>query len=358
MRARGILRWIVVLLSFGLPLSALAQEDESPFGLYMSGKEQLIPLPLAETRVSGSVSGFVARVKVTQVYVNPYDAVIEATYVFPLPERAAVTSMIMHLSDRDVVAEIKEKKEAEEIYKQAVEAGHTAALMTQERPNIFTQKVGNIPAGDKIEVELEYVDVLGYTEGVSAFVFPTVVGPRYIPGKPLPRPDQESCARCADTDRVPDASKISPPVLRKNETSAHRINLELDVAPGLPIASLTSPSHDLSIDRQGDDRAVVRIAQGDRIPNKDFILRIDLRGKRPGVTVLAHKNGSGNGYLTLSVQPPAFPKSNEIAPKELYIVVDNSGSMHVKPIEACKELMTALPSCAFPITSRRSPPRR
>jgi len=338
MRVRGTTGWILLFLFAALPMSASAQEDKSDFGLYMSGKERLIPLPLVETRVRGSVSGFVARVKVTQVYVNPYDAVIEATYVFPLPERAAVTSMIMHLSDRDVVAEIKEKKEAEEIYKKAVEAGHTAALMTQQRPNIFTQKVGNIPAGDKIEVELEYVDVLRYTEGVSAFVFPTVVGPRYIPGKPLPRPDKESCARCADTDRVPDASAISPPVLRPNEKSTHRIDLEMEVVPGLPIASLTSPSHDLFIDRQGDDRAVVRIAKGDRIPNKDFILRIDLRGKRPAVTVLAHKNG-GSGYLTLSVQPPAFPKSGEIAPKDLFFVVDNSGSMHGNPIEACKELM-------------------
>jgi Ca-activated chloride channel family protein len=340
---RGTTGWIVLFLLLALPSSAFAREedDKSPFGLYMSGKQRLIPLPLAETRVRGSISGFVARVKVTQVYVNPYDAVIEATYVFPLPERAAVTSMIMHLSDRDVVAEIKEKQEAEEIYKQAVEAGHTAALMTQQRPNIFTQKVGNIPAGDKIEVELEYVDVLGYTEGVSAFVFPTVVGPRYIPGKPLPGPDQASCARCADTDQVPDASAISPPVLRSNETSAHRIDLELRVEPGLPIAALTSPSHDLSIDRQGDDRAVVRIAEGDRVPNKDFILRIDLRGRRPDVAVLAHKNGSGNGYLTLSVQPPAFPKSSEIAPKDLFFVVDNSGSMHGKPIEACKQLVRA-----------------
>jgi Ca-activated chloride channel family protein len=343
MRIRGVIGWILVFVFAAPALPASAQEEKSPFGLYMSGKEKMIPLPLAETRVRGSVSGFVALVKVTQVYVNPYDAVIEATYVFPLPERAAVTSMIMHLADRDVVAEIKEKQEAEQIYKEAVEAGHTAALMTQQRPNIFTQKVGNIPAGDKIEVELEYVDMLKYTEGVSAFIFPTVVGPRYIPGKPLPGPDQEACARCADTDRVPDASGISPPVLREGETSAHRINLELEVAPGLPIARLTSPSHDLSIDRQGDDRAVVRIAQGDRIPDKDFILRIDLRGKRPAVTVLAHKNGGDNGYLTLAVQPPAFPKSNEIAPKDLFFVVDNSGSMHGKPIEACKELMrTAL----------------
>ena len=106
MRIKGLIGWILVFL-FVAPAS-FAQEVESPFGLYMSGKEKLIPLPLAETRVRGTVSGFVARVKVTQVYVNPYDAVIEATYVFPLPERAAVTSMIMHLSDRDVVAAVVE----------------------------------------------------------------------------------------------------------------------------------------------------------------------------------------------------------------------------------------------------------
>jgi Ca-activated chloride channel family protein len=327
-----------------LPAAGLAQvphrgEDSQAFGLYLTTESKNIPLPLAQTKVSGTVLGFVAHVKVTQVYVNPYDAVIEATYVFPLPEEAAVNSMIMHLSDRDVVAEIQEKEKAQKIYEDAVARGHTAALMTQERPNIFTQKVGNIPAGDKIEVELTYVEALPYEAGVSSFVFPTVVGPRYIPGAPLPRPDQEKNARCPDTDRVPDASKISPPVLAKNETSAHRIDLELTVDPGVPISKLSSPSHQLLVERPSDEKAIVRLAATDRFPNKDFILRVDLRSKRPAVAVLAHRVPGKDGYFTLAVQPPALPKPADIAAKDLFFVVDNSGSMHGRPIEACKDLM-------------------
>ena len=336
MRFVGI---FVLLVGTLVCMSPHVRAEDPPFGLYVSGEKELIPLPLASTRVRGRVMGFVSRVHVTQVYVNPYDAVIEATYVFPLPERAAVTSMVMHLSDRDVKAEIKPREEAERIYEKAVSAGRTAALMTQERPNIFTQKVGNIPAGDRIEVELTYVDLLPYESGISTFAFPTVVGPRYIPGKPLAGEDQEPCARCSDTDRVTDASRISPPVLGPGDTSAHRIDLELVVAPGMPIADLASPSHEILTERRASDMAVVRLAQADSVPNKDFVLRIDLRGKRPKVGVLVHKEPGRDGYLSLVIQPPALPGPDEIAPKDLLFVVDNSGSMSGKPIEACKELV-------------------
>jgi len=344
MKRMEVKRWLALTAVLLLPLGALAQtpaggEDEEPFGLYLTTQEKLVPLPLAQTRVTGRVSGFVAHIKVTQVYVNPYDAVIEATYVFPLPEEAAVNSMVMHLADRDVVAEIEERDKARKIYEEAVARGHTAALMTQERPNIFTQKVGNIPAGDKIEVELTYVEALPYEKGVSSFVFPTIVGPRYIPGTLLSRPDQEPGARCSDTDRVPDASRISPPVLDEGESSAHRLDLELEVEPGMPIAKLSSPSHQLLVERPSDERAVVRLAATDRVPDKDFILRVDLRGERPAVGVLAHREPGKDGYFALAVQPPALPRANDVAAKDLFFVVDNSGSMSGAPINACKDLM-------------------
>jgi Ca-activated chloride channel family protein len=340
MNPRAI-RFSMLLVALLLPALAYADSDAdktAQFGLYLPGDKAPIPLPLAGTKVRGTLRGFVAEVEVTQTYVNPYDQTIEAIYVFPLPERAAVHSMTMRVADREIVAEIKPREEAERVYEEAKRTGHTASLMTQERPNIFTQKVGNIPAGHKIEVKLTYVEALPYEEGVSSFVFPTVVGPRYIPGQPLPGPDKQPGARYVDTDRVNDASRISPPALGENETSAHRIDLELLVEPGLPIGSLKSPSHKIVVNRIDASSAHVSLDPNDRSPNKDFVLRIDVRGSQPKAVVLSHRQG-GDGTFTVVLQPPARPRDEDIAPKDLFFVVDTSGSMNGAPVEAAKAMV-------------------
>ena len=329
-----------ILLAVWL-LPALASADAgqgASFGLYLPGEKAPIPLPLAGTKVRGTLRGFVAEVEVTQTYVNPFAEAIEAIYVFPLPERAAVSSMTMVVGDREIVAEIKPRADAERVYEEAKRDGRTASLMTQERPNIFTQKVGNIPAGHQVEVKLRYVEALPYEEGVSSFVFPTVVGPRYIPGQPLPGPDQQPGARHVDTDRVADASRISPPALGEGETSVHRIGLDLRVEPGLPIRSLTSPSHQIKIDQLDASTARVSLAPTDRVPNKDFVLRIDVRGAQPKATVLTHRQG-GDGTFTIVLEPPARPRETDISPKDLFFVVDTSGSMSGPPVEAAKAMV-------------------
>ncbi len=328
---------------FGILLCGAVGEAEtsaklSPGMRFVVGDEAR-SLPLAKTKVQGRVEGFVAQVKVTQTFVNPFDDFIEATYVFPLSENGAVTAMVMHLADRDVVAEIKLREEAQKIYEEAKSAGKTAALLSQERDNIFTQKVGNIPPGDTVEVELTYVEQLPCEKGVCAFVFPTVVGPRYIPGAPLWGPREEPAGRSRDTSVVPDASCITPPSFDEGQLGAHRIDLELQVSPGLPIKEILSVSHDIEVDRRGPSEASVRIAASDEIPNKDFVVKIDLRGELPEAAVLTHKVAGEAGYVTVALQPPAFPKSAHIAPKDLFFVLDNSGSMSGVPLEASKALV-------------------
>lgn len=327
--------------------SAASRGPDGParddFGLYVQGEKRSIPLPLASTRVRGTVHGFVSRVDVTQIFVNPYDDTIEATYVFPLPESAAVHDMVMTVGDREIVAEIRRREDAEKEYDDAVAKGHTASLLTQERPNIFTQKVGNIPPGHAVEVKLSYVEALPYEKGRSTFAFPVVVGPRFIPGRPIDGSRLASAGRLPDTTRVPDASRITPPVLDPDETTAHRIDLQLEVTPGRALRALESPSHHLDIERHDGSRATVRIAPDDRFPDKDFVLHIDVRGENPEATVLSHRDEAGNGYATLVVQPPALVEDHVIAPKDLFFVVDNSGSMHGAPLTAAKELVkTAL----------------
>lgn len=335
--------------SLGLYLCALSllanpaavQSDEAPIG---AGLQLLVgdhhePLPLIKTTVRAHISGFVCKTVVTQAFVNPYDGFIEATYVFPLPENAAVNAMVMRLSDREVVAEIKEREEAQRIYEEAVDSGRTAALLNQERPNLFTQKVGNIPAGERIDVELTYIEALPYERGVSQFVFPTVVGPRYIPGRPLGGEDLELSGRIPDTTRVPDASVITPPSFDEGELGEHRIDIEITVDPGVAIRDLSSISHAIRVERKSAQLAVVRNDRSDRVPNKDFILNIDLRGDGPQLAVLTHRQGDDDGYVTVAMQPPALPAPEEILPKDLFFVLDTSGSMSGLPIDASKALV-------------------
>ncbi|HRI36912.1 MAG TPA: VIT domain-containing protein, partial [bacterium] len=144
-------------------------------------EEGVVALPLKHTSVKAEISGFVTRVFVTQEFQNPYTKPIEAIYHFPLPHDASVDSMEMQIGERKIIGKIDTRKEAEQKYETAKQNGQTAALLNQERPNIFTQKVANIMPGDDIKITISYFEVLKYDHGQYNFVFPMVVGPRYNP---------------------------------------------------------------------------------------------------------------------------------------------------------------------------------
>ncbi len=299
------------------------------------GTEQHLEFPLEHTDVRASISGLVAVVEVVQHFTNPYEQKIEAVYVFPLPENAAVNDMLMKVGDRTIRGQIKQREEAKQIYEDAKAAGHMAALLEQERPNIFTQSVANIEPGNKILVTIRYVEDLAYDHGSYKFVFPMVVGPRYIPGQPTGR---QAGGWAPDTDQVPDASRITPPVLKPDERSGHDIRVSVRLDAGVPIQGLRSKSHEVDIRSEGDSAARVILLPKDRIPNKDFVLEYDVAGESPQMALLTHRSAD-SGYFTLMIQPQAEFAADEIAAKEMIFVVDNSGSMSGAPIEKCKEAM-------------------
>ncbi|MHC4302188.1 MAG: VIT domain-containing protein, partial [Planctomycetota bacterium] len=163
----------------------VAPDEDAPGSGAMLAKlaeeEKEIPLPLKHTDVQGQIIGYIATVEVTQQFHNPYDEKIEAVYVFPLPQNAAINEFIMTIGERRIRGIIRERKEAERIYRQARDQGYVASLLTQERPNIFTQKVANIEPGKEIDVNIKYFNTLAYVDGWYEFVFPMVVGPRFNP---------------------------------------------------------------------------------------------------------------------------------------------------------------------------------
>jgi Ca-activated chloride channel homolog len=291
--------------------------------------------PLEHTSVKAEISGFVSRVTVTQVFHNPRQDKIEAVYTFPLPGDAAVDDMLMRVGDRVVRGEIKKREEARRMYEQARDRGQVASLLDQERPNIFTQSVANILPGHKVEITIKYVEMLPYDDGSFKFVFPMVVGPRFIPGQPT---GKQGTGWAPDTSQVPDASRITPPVTPKGTRAGHDIDITVSIDAGVPILRVESKLHEVRTERPGKDKAVVSLKNEKEIPNKDFVLTYLVADQEVRSGLLTHKDGD-HGYAAVILIPPKRVKPEQIAPKEMIFVIDRSGSQSGKPLEKAQETM-------------------
>ncbi len=291
--------------------------------------------PLKHTAVKAEITGFLAGVTVTQEFENDSSEAIEAVYTFPLPHQAAVDDMTLVIGERVVRGKIKPRDEARAIYEAARRAGRLAGLLDQERPNIFTQSVANIPPGQRVRITIHYVEILRYEDGGYEFAFPMVVGPRYIPGRPTGR---QGGGWSPDTDRVPDASRITPPVTPPGTRAGHDISVEVALDAGLAIQRLESRTHEVLVERPALNRALVRLKQKAVLPNKDFILRYDVAGGKIQSALLTHRGPKG-GFFTLILAPPERVRQEDVTPKELIFVLDTSGSMSGFPIEKAKEAM-------------------
>ncbi|MEV4162784.1 VIT domain-containing protein [Nonomuraea dietziae] len=269
-------------------------------------------LPLESVDVAARISGLIAGVEVAQGFRNPFDVTLEATYVFPLPDRAAVTAFTMEADGRVVEGLLKERGQARADYDRALSEGRRAALAEEDRPDVFTITVGNILPGERVTVRLTLSQPLPYEDGAATFRFPLVVAPRYIPGSPLDG-SPAGGGVAPDTDAVPDASRITPPVLLPGFPHPVRLSLRADVDPaGLELKEMASSLH--LVQREG---TTVELRPGERL-DRDFILRLAFEAS----TALLL---DGEGAFHLTVVPPAVEETR--VPREVVLLLDRSGSM-------------------------------
>ena len=295
--------------------------------------------PLKHTDVKAQISGFLSRVVVTQEFENPFKEKIEAVYTFPLPQNAAVDDMTMTVGERTVRGKILRREEAQAVYEAAKSNGQTASLLDQERANVFTQSVANILPGEQIKITISYVETLKYEDGSYEFVFPMVVGPRYVPGSPTgAQGNTNGNGFAEDTNQVPDASRVTPQPAPVGMRAGHDVSIDVSIDAGVPIDALNSKTQDVTVERPDDRRAMVRLKDQATIPNKDFVLRYDVAGKKIEDALLTHSTDKG-GFFTLILQPPDRVTAEDVTPKELVFVLDTSGSMSGFPIEKAKETM-------------------
>ena len=305
----------------------------TPMGLGELGRIRILPdagfgvlrtdrgnLPLDRLDVRAKISGLVARTMVVAEFVNAHDVALEATYVFPLPDRAAVTGMTMTADNRTVDAELQERAAAREAYDKAIAAGQRASIAEEERPDVFTMRVGNVLPGERVVVELRLVGPLPFEDGAATFRFPLVVAPRYIPGTPLPGP-QSGDGRHLDTDAVPDGARISPPVLLPGFPNPLRLSIGVDIDPaGLSLGDVRSSLHTIT-----DQDGTVSIKPGERA-DRDFVLRLAYAGG--GETAIAVPDETADepqGIYQLVVLPP--DGTGPARPKDVVLLLDRSGSM-------------------------------
>jgi Ca-activated chloride channel family protein len=290
-------------------------------------------LPKLNTAVNISIEGMVATATVDQVFTNTAEIPIEAVYVFPLPQNAAIYDMKMLVNDRLIQGLIKERKEAKATYEKAKKQGKRASLTEQERPNIFTNSVANIMPGDRIIVRLQYVERLAYEDGLFRIRFPMVVAPRYIPGTVVE--GYSGTGWAFDTDTVPDASRVTPPVVPPGMRTGNMVLMKVNITAGLPVSEIRSVSHDIEV-RENNEGHAITLKEREVIPNKDFVLEYGIQtGKEPKAALFTAQKGDEDYFMLMAVPPVEMDERHSVQ-QEMIFVIDISGSMSGSSIKQAK----------------------
>ena len=304
-------------------------------------------LPLTALDVDVQIEGLAAETTVRQQFRNVFDEPLEATYIFPLPPRAAITGFRMTVNDMVVEGRIDERGKAREDYDTAIAEGRTASIAEQERADVFTLRLGNIPPKSTARIELILVAPVAIDSLEATYRFPLVVAPRYCPGVAIDG-DAVGDGIVADTDLVPDASRISPPVLLPGFKSPVKLGIRVRIAAGAMAAvqNRTAGSLGCTLNateaRDADGDMIVTVVPEQRL-DRDFILRWGIAADTVATTTLLvepddvrpaglgtgkpTEEAPGDGTFSLVIVPPAQVADVKQGPRDVVFVLDRSGSM-------------------------------
>jgi Ca-activated chloride channel family protein len=341
-KAADVRRALAIHYHHGPASQALDAKPEPGFGALDSDQG---PLPLKAMDVSVDITGLAYSLELRQSFVNTHDVPLQATYIFPLPDRGAVSAFQLRADNRTVKGMLRERGQARQEYSEALEQGRRAAIAEEERPDVFTLRVGNIMPGETAQIELSLDGMLPVADGEATFRFPLVVAPRYIPGTPLPA-DQVGDGTSQDTDQVPDASRISPPILLPGYPNPVRLSLQVRLDPaGLPVRNVQSSCHTTTV-REENGATRLDLLPGERL-DRDFVLRFEV-GNETSISSLVVcpdpeecTAGEHHGTFLLTVVPPMKPDA-QTRPRDVVFVLDHSGSMGGWKMVAARRAMARM----------------
>jgi Ca-activated chloride channel family protein len=304
------------------------QKTLSPYFFIENGDPSVDRFPLKKTHVNVTITGVIADVIITQKYANHGTRPITARYIFPASTRAAVHGMKMKIGEHMICAKVKERNIAQKEFNTAKKHGKSASLLKQQRPNVLSMNVANIMPEDIIEIELHYTELLVPTDGTYEFIYPTVVGPRYL---------NQNEADSPETDHW-----VKNPYLKEGNEDPTEFDIDLSISTGIALQELVCPSHKTEIVWESKSLARILMATSEKSGgNRDFIVNYRLAGKTIESGLMLY-SGEDENFFLLMVQPPEQVKPADIPPREYIFVVDISGSMHGFPLNTAKKLLKNL----------------
>lgn len=335
----AIILSIIFFCLFSTPVQAQEFTEEnadvtlSPYFYVESGDLSTDYFPLKDTNVLVNINGTIAETFLTQTYTNEGQNPINAVYIFPASTKVTVHGMKMQIGDQLITAQIQEKEIAKETYEEAKSEGKNASLLEQKRSNVFQMNVANIMPGDTVQIELHYTELISAAEGSYQFVFPTVVGPRYV-----------STSDTAEEEPGEMDPWAAVPYLEEGREPSGSYQITVNLSAGVPITSLTSKSHAIQIDWENEAAAQVTLSDTeDYAGNRDYILDYKLTGEEVDCGLMLHTAEDENFFM-LMVQPPERIVPEEIPPREYIFILDVSGSMYGYPLETAKDVIQDLVS--------------
>ncbi|HEU0152290.1 MAG TPA: marine proteobacterial sortase target protein [Arenimonas sp.] len=319
---------LVLALVFACAPARASEVDPEPEpeGMMMKIGDEWVATLAMDTTVDMQVRGLLAEVTVRQTYRNDASEWREGRYLLPLPENGAVGALTLRVGERLIVGEIHEKAEAEAIYQAAAAQGQRASLVSQNRPNLFQTAVANIGPGEEIEIEVRYWQPVAFRDGVFSLHLPLTLTPRYEGGEArFTAPDAASRAEALPTaDRAQDRGSALPPT----------VALSVEIEPGLPLQRVTSPSHAVTVSAEGGTYRATLDALVEA-SDRDFILQWAPVPSRSPRSAVFTDTVDGESFAMLMLVPPTLPVAP--LPRELILVIDNSGSMSGASMEQAIE---------------------
>jgi len=289
------------------------------------------------------VNGFLARVSFSQTFKNTSEYFLEAVYVFPLIDDAAVDSMVMEVGERKIIGKITEKQRAKKIYQQAKQQGKKASLVSQQRPNIFTTKLSNIAPGETIKITISYLQSVKYHNDEFSLRIPLTITPRYMPQKVAHKKVQRlNSATEIQTSTVINNTgwaNISPPQTRSS--AGQKVNIDIALNMGLALTNIVSRYHQI-IKQQQNNTTYLSLKNNSVLLDRDFVLTWQVaQGTAPKAAFFQMTDDSFN-YGLLMIMPPVVSQGETIS-KDVTYIIDISGSMGGVAIKQAKQaLHTAL----------------
>lgn len=282
-----------------------------------------------KTDVEFHVAGMIAEVSVHQHFRNDGNAWLESSYVLPLPEGAAVYDMKLHIGNRVIVGEIREKQQAQAEYTAALQQGKKASLLEQASGNLFHTSVANVAPGEAVEIEVKYWQRVDYRDGQFSLTFPLTYTERYLRQQGADSEQPSTTLAKEEANFLANKTAFS--------TNAPKVSIVVELNPGLPLEQIESTTHPLEIQQSGEHYRLM-LQEKETPANRDFVLTWKPKVQVAPVTALFTEKQGNDNYALVMVMPQQ--QVTDSMPRELILVIDTSGSMLGTSMEQAKAAAT------------------